>query len=154
MARSQTKEYRCWRRIISRCHNPDDQRYPWYGARGLAVCDRWRADFENFLEDMGPAPSPAHTIERDKNHLGYHPENCRWATMKEQAQNRRSNVYLTFQGRRLTVAQWAAELGIDRRTLWKRLYRPKSNGEVWSLEEALTEGRKVSPDQLQPRIAA
>jgi hypothetical protein len=150
MSKSQTKEYRCWRRIIGRCHNPDDQRWPWYGGRGIRVCERWRDDFDAFLADMGPAPTPAHTIEREKNHLGYHPENCRWATMKEQAQNRRSNVNITFEGRTQTMAQWAAELGIDRRVLWKRLKRPNVAGEVWSLDQALTEGRKLSINELAP----
>lgn len=151
---SQTKEYRCWKRIVSRCHNPDDPRYPWYGQRGIRVCERWQASFEDFLADMGPAPTPKHTIEREENYLGYHPGNCRWATMKEQGQNRRSNVFLTFQGRRQTMAQWADELGVDRRVLWKRLRRPNAAGEVKTLEEALAEGRRDSPQDLAPRSAA
>lgn len=155
MALSQTKEYRCWKRIISRCHNPDDKRYPWYGKRGIAVCDRWRASFDAFLNDMGLSPTPAHTIERMQNHLGYHPENCKWATMKEQAQNRRSNVNLTYKGIRKTMAEWAEGMGIDRRVLWKRLNRPNAAGEVMSLEQALTVGRKVAIEDLAPtRMAA
>ena len=154
MSRSQTKEYRCWRRIISRCHNPDDQRYPWYGARGIAVCEEWRASFETFLNDMGPAPSPAHTIEREKNEKGYHPQNCRWATMKEQAQNRRSNVKLTFNGETLTIAAWAERLNMDRRVLWKRLKRPNRAGATMPLAEALTRPKAARNEEFAQRSAA
>lgn len=153
-ALSQTKEYRCWKRIISRCTNPDDPRWPWYGQRGIRVCERWQESFENFLADMGPAPTPKHTIERENNHLGYHPQNCSWATMKEQGQNRRSNVFLICNGRRLTMAQWADSIGVDRRVLWKRLKRPDARGNVMSLEEALGVGRNQCRNNLAPRSAA
>lgn len=79
--------------MIQRCTNPDSNSYPYYGGRGIAVCDRWK-DFKAFLEDMGERPSNL-TLGRIKNNLGYQPGNCRWETWKEQERNRRNNSILT-----------------------------------------------------------
>lgn len=116
----------------SRCHNPKASKYEYYGARGIVVCDEWRNDFEAFLRFMGLRPSPKHSIERDKGDVGYEPGNCRWATKIEQANNRRNNRMLTFNGRTMSMADWARELGIGRATLKMRL---KSG---WSVEETLS----------------
>lgn len=90
---SQTAEFTCWVNMRQRCHNPRAPHFKKYGAKGTAVCDRWRYSFENFLADMGNRPSPLHTIDRIDNSKGYEPGNCRWATQKEQ-QNNRSNSRL------------------------------------------------------------
>lgn len=81
-------EYNCWVAIRVRCNNPKNGSYAYYGGRGIKVCARWQS-FEAFLEDMGPRPSPAHSIDRKDNDGNYEPGNCRWATKAEQMQNTR-----------------------------------------------------------------
>jgi predicted XRE-type DNA-binding protein len=86
MARS--KQYRVWDSMIRRCHSPSHHAFKDYGARGITVCDKWK-NFEGFIEDMGFQPEGL-SIERINNDLGYSKENCKWATVTEQARNRRA----------------------------------------------------------------
>lgn len=118
-----TPEYRAWSKIKGRCHNPKDKKYADYGARGIRVCDEWRDDFPRFLADMGLRPSAAHSIDREDNDKGYEPGNCRWATVLEQAANKRNTVRLTANGVTKHVAEWARDLGCRPDAIMGRLRR-------------------------------
>jgi hypothetical protein len=123
-----------------RCGNPRSDDFPRYGGRGIAVCERWRESFAAFLADVGPRPSPHHTIDRIDNARGYEPGNVRWATPTEQSRNKRSNRPITFRGETLVIAAWAKRLGIARSVLRRRL-------EIWSVDDALT--RPPIPRELR-----
>lgn len=83
------KEYRAWIDMLQRCLNKTNQAYSYYGERGITVCDRWRDDFLNFLDDMGKAPDPGLSLDRVNNNGNYEKGNCVWATWSEQMLNRR-----------------------------------------------------------------
>jgi hypothetical protein len=80
--------YKTWHAMISRCHNPDDQSYKWYGYRGISVCRRWRSSFDAFVTDVGNRPTGMQ-LDRRENDGNYEPDNCRWATISEQQSNKR-----------------------------------------------------------------
>ncbi len=144
-SRAHPIEYKCWRSMRRRCDNPTVKFFHNYGGRGIRVCKRWDDSFDNFFADMGPRPSPKHSIDRYPNNNGnYEPGNCRWATAKEQRRNQRNNHILTLGERSQTVTDWAEELGLDRATITNRV---KNRG----LERALTTPRSPShrPRRLQ-----
>jgi hypothetical protein len=113
--------YQIWKDMIRRCTNPNHDHSKRYVMRSIDVCPRWREDFWNFVTDMGDRPSLKHGIERLNNDGDYEPNNCCWATQKEQSRNRCTNRYLTVNGQSKLLSDWAEEVGIDRRTIANRL---------------------------------
>lgn len=117
---AQTPEYRTWVGMIGRCTYPTHSSYRWYGAIGISVCQRW-LKYENFLADMGRKPSPKHSIDRRDPQGNYEPENCRWATPVEQANNHRNTRFLTHDGLTMSVTEWerhvAFPIGVIRQRL-------------------------------------
>ena len=101
-----TRTYKTWQQMKSRCYDESNASYPFYGAVGITVCDEWRESFSKFLLDMGVRPDGM-TIDRIDNSKGYFKENCRWQTHKEQANNRRSNVFVYDDCGQLTVEEYA-----------------------------------------------
>lgn len=119
--------------MIRRCYDQNNGVYSYYGGRGIKVCDRWLESYQHFLADMGPKPSPLHSIERRENEGNYTPGNCYWATKSEQARNRRTSHRLEFRGQTKTIAEWAETTGIPAQTIELRLRVCK-----YPVEKALT----------------
>ena len=143
-----TKEWRAWYSMKERCCTPGQDSYKHYGGRGIAVCDRWVNSFENFLEDMGRAPTPDHTLDRFPDVNGnYGPGNVRWATPSEQARNKTTTIYADFNGEIKCVADWSEQYGIHIRTLRNRLMRG------WSIEKALLTTPIARYDQKKSLIS-
>lgn len=119
-----------WKGAKKRCNNPTHYAYPQYGGRGIKLCECWN-DFENFYKwALSSGYEVGLTLDRINNDGDYEPSNCRWASWKEQGNNRRTNTLITFNGRTQTMAMWADELGITRHTLWARLYKHKMPLEI------------------------
>lgn len=123
--------YHSWASMIARCTNPNNKAFPDYGGRGISVCERWKT-FQNFLEDMGEKPTGL-SLDRINNDGNYEPGNCRWASDRTQARNRRSNRFLTFNGKTQSIRDWAQEMKLGYQNLTSRLHYG------WSVERALTE---------------
>ena len=104
--------YGIWWKMISRCHDPNNESYRWYGGRGISVCERWRFSVGAFIEDMGPRPSKLHEIDRENNDGNYEPGNCRWATAKQNSRNKRNVTLITRSGITQCASAWAEHLGI------------------------------------------
>lgn len=127
-----TPEYKTWLGMKERCDNANSCYYNRYGGRGISLCGRWKESFEAFLEDMGPRPSGT-SIDRINNDGNYEPDNCRWATPKEQSRNKRNNRKIVLDGvERLTI-EVADETGIPVLVIVKRLKRG------WTPERAVSE---------------
>lgn len=119
--------------MLRRCADPTFIDWHLYGGRTppVTVCERWKASYDDFASDMGPRPSLRHTIDRIDNGQGYSPDNCRWASPKEQARHTSRNVHLSHDGLTLTIAEWAERKGMKYMTLFMRLKRG------WSVQKAL-----------------
>lgn len=139
---SHTPTWAVWAAMRARCSDITHRDAKNYVARGISVCNRW-ASFEAFLADMGPRPSAQHTLDRINNDLGYSPENCRWATRREQNNNKRTNVFFEHGGQRKTYSQWAAEYGVCPHRLRYRLLAG------WGFERSVSEPKR-SPSVIRP----
>jgi hypothetical protein len=123
-------EYEIWSQMLRRCSNPRNPNFRYYGERGIVVCERWKS-FQDFLCDMGPRPSPLHSLDRIDNDGNYEPGNCRWATRDEQMRNTRRTQMLTFNGETMCRKDWASRVGLTVDALRGRLRRG------WDLSRAL-----------------
>lgn len=92
MTKTKMPEYRIYHGIKQRCYNKNRDSFKLYGGRGIEMCDRWLSDFRNFYQDMGKRPTDKHSIDRVDPNKGYSPDNCRWATAKEQAETKRVKI--------------------------------------------------------------
>ena len=119
-----------WTSMKQRCNNPKDPSYPWYGGRGITYDKKWET-LSGFIEDMGERPE-GHTLDRIDNNGNYCKNNCRWATIKQQANNTSTNRILEYGGLRMNVSEWSEKIGIPRHRLYYRINRG------WSDELALT----------------
>lgn len=137
------REYNSFRSIKNRCLCKTNKGYPKWGGRGIEVCDRWLErpnGFKNFLKDMGPKPDystfpsgyPRYTIDRIDNDGPYSPDNCRWATAKEQVYNRSNTRYFAYNNELHTLLEWSKILGIPLWTLYDRLKKGKTGNSLFA----------------------
>lgn len=117
---SNTSTYRTWTNMIERCTNPKATGYKNYGGRGITVCEEW-FDFTNFLKDMGEKPN-GYSIDRKDNNRGYFKENCIWSSSKDQANNRRNNIFLQVDGVKYSIAQFAEKFHLNAKQLYNKLH--------------------------------
>lgn len=140
----ESKTYRSWKAMVQRCTNTNNPGYKNYGGRKITICYRWSnknpLGFQNFLEDMGERPK-GKSIDRIKNNKGYHKNNCKWSTGKEQSRNQRTNHLLKYNGKKLCIIEWAEITGISKETIRARIRLG------WPIKKALTipvrEKRKI-----------
>lgn len=128
---SRTKTYNSWNSMRSRCYRSADKCFNLYGGRGIKICDRWINNYDNFYYDMGECPENMSLDRIDPNGI-YEKTNCRWASMKEQQTNRRNNIIIEYNNKKLFLSEWAKETGIKSGTIWKRIIMWN-----WTIEKAL-----------------
>lgn len=119
--RSKLPEYKIWKGMRNRCYNPNNIKFANYGGRGITVCERWN-NFWNFYHDMGKRPEGC-SIDRIDVNKGYSPDNCRWATVEMQENNRTTTRFVTIGKETKSIKQWADVYGISNKTVRDRLYR-------------------------------
>ena len=157
--------YSVWLGMLSRCHCAGHSGYADYGGRGIAVCSEWRGaraggestgtvdGFKLFLADMGPRPTPKHSVGRLDNEGNYTPGNCAWQTQKEQANNTRGNTYILHNGEQLTISQWADRVGMNVARFRGAVTRLGGRQSIVLCEQAIKEGRRLWGRGLYPTQA-
>ena len=133
-----SREYNTWIEMKKRCFNENCHAYKNYGGRGITVCEQWKNNFNQFFGDMGTCPEGL-SIDRIDNNGNYEPNNCRWASSKEQARNRRSNKYITYNGTTKLISDLADQYGILRSTISQAL-----NKYGCSINDVITRNVKVT----------
>lgn len=141
--RSSHPLYKIWYQMMRRCYNEKASAYNRYGGRGITVCEEWH-DFLAFLkwsDSVGGRPE-GYTLDRINNDGPYSPENCRWATMRDQSRNKSDNIIIEYNGKSQTLTDWANELGIKQITFHNRYVRG------WSIERMMTEPVHTKPNRI------
>jgi hypothetical protein len=123
--------YHSWANAKKRCVNPNADQYEWYGERGIKMCAKWFNSFKAFLKDMGEKPKGM-TLERVNNDGDYTPENCKWATHKENCRNRRTTRWVNFNGEKLTFKEFAEKYcTVKQEALYARI------AQGWTMEQII-----------------
>lgn len=131
---SNSRIYSIWSSMKDRCLNPNHHAFNCYGGRGITICKEWMDSFESFHSwALENGYKEGLTIDRIDVNGNYEPSNCRWVTMKEQGNNRRTNHLVTFNGKTLTMSQWCEELNVP-----PYIVKSRINQHKWSIEQALT----------------
>jgi hypothetical protein len=141
-----TATYVTWQNMINRCTDPENEKYPRYGGRGILVCERW-LDFASFLADMGEAP-PGTQIDRLHYDGNYEKSNCRWASRAEQMNNMSTNRPIAFNGVTRNLEEWSRLVGVTSSVIRKRLNRG------WSVERALFTKQGLGSNQFTSKPKA
>lgn len=129
-----TRLYHLWNAMKNRCNNPKVQSYKRYGGRGISVCEQWEKSFISFYEwAINNGYSEDLSIDRIDNNGNYCPENCRWIPLKEQCNNRKTNIVFEYNGEKHNLMQWCKLLDLDYKFIHNRIYRLK-----WDFERAIT----------------
>lgn len=149
-------EWKAWSAMRYRCNVESCPVYYRYGGRGIKVCDRWNASFVDFFADMGPKPH-RYTLDRIDNDGPYSPENCRWATYKENARNRRRkvggfNTLLTIDGVTMCASEWGERSSVSLNTFYKRLELgwPPKDALLLPKDQGHRRVDRVSPEFRKP----
>lgn len=116
-----SKEYKAWTRLKSRCYNQNNNRYQYYGAKGIVVCGRWKNSFENFYADMGDMPGIGYTVERLDPKGNYEPSNCKWDLKKNQPRNKTNTIYIVYNYNKVRLIELCERTGLNRNTITGRL---------------------------------
>lgn len=137
-----TRLYGKWRNMIYRCESKKYHAFHRYGGRGIRVCEQWRHDVLQFEKDMGHPP-PGHVLDRINNDGNYEPGNCRWVSQKKNCNNRSGLVFITYKGKKKTIAEWSEITGIHRETLQRRRRFGDSGKRLFRKPKPITKGKNI-----------